>query len=477
MIRNKFIYKSACMLLMLAGMTSCNDWLDVQPASQVEDSELFETETGFKEALSGVYSSMVSESTYAKEMLFGAMGVLAQEWNNYPTTTYQDLSDYQYDATYPSQTIANIWSTSYNSIVNVNNLLSHIDAKKNIFAQNNYNIIKGEALALRAFLHFDLLRCFGVSYEQDPNMPSIPYCTEMSYKVSPQLTVQQVAEKVINDLLNAAELLKVDPILTGEEITELDDNGYLMNRQVHLNYYAVKGLLARVYMWTHNYNEALLCAQEVIKSQKFPWSKQLDMEQGNDNSCATEQLFALNNINLSTLADSYFNEESNSTNFSLNSETLLEYYNRNTVDYRYLYQFKNGTQGEFIDNRYLTKYNPSESDDTYYTNKMSLIRIGEMYLIASECNYRINNTGLDELNELRVARNLMPLESLPTDYYDELIKEYRRELIGEGQLFFLYKRFNLASITGSDADMIGEKAYTFPLPLSETDAAQRNNNR
>ena len=72
MIRNKFIYKSACMLLMLAGMTSCNDWLDVQPASQVEDTELFETETGFKEALSGVYSSMLSESTYGKEMTFKA---------------------------------------------------------------------------------------------------------------------------------------------------------------------------------------------------------------------------------------------------------------------------------------------------------------------------------------------------------------------------------------------------------------------
>ena len=129
MIRNKFIYKSACMLLMLAGMTSCNDWLDVQPASQVEDTELFETETGFKEALSGVYSSMLSESSYGKEMTFGAMSVLAQEWSNLPSssTQYTDLGEYNYSSTLASNVIAQIWATSYNGIANVNNLLKHID--------------------------------------------------------------------------------------------------------------------------------------------------------------------------------------------------------------------------------------------------------------------------------------------------------------------------------------------------------------
>ena len=62
-------------------LTSCNEWLDVQPKSQVEDTELFETESGYKEALAGVYSSMVSTSTYTKEMTYGFIGVLGQEWD------------------------------------------------------------------------------------------------------------------------------------------------------------------------------------------------------------------------------------------------------------------------------------------------------------------------------------------------------------------------------------------------------------
>lgn len=474
-MKHLYIIKGICAALLLAGATSCNDWLDVQPASQVEDTELFNSESGFKEALSGVYSSMVSDNTYTKELLFGMVGILGQEWDNYPST-YQDIVDYNYSTTTPTAMIAAIWSTSYNGIANVNNILQHIDDKRNLFSYDNYQIIKGEALALRAFLHFDLLRCFGVSYAQNPQMPSIPYCTELTYRVSPQLTVSEVAEHIEDDLLEAEELLKADPIYTGETITELIDNGYLMNRQVHLNYYAVKGLQARLYMWMQRYGDARRCAQEVIDSDIFPWTNAQSMQNGEDYTCASEHLFGLNNVNLSTLADNYFNEEYNSASFSLVLSSLLSSYDNDTDDYRYLSWFQAGT-GELVDNRYLTKYYESSSTDSYYQNKMPLIKISEMYLIVSECDYRETGNGLDALNELRLARNANTYETQPTDYYAELIREYRREFIGEGQLFFLYKRLNRPSIIGSDADAIGEKVYTFPLPLSETEASQRENNR
>lgn len=470
------ILNGVLLFMIGASMVSCNDWLNVQPKSQVEDSELFTSEQGFKEALAGVYSSMASESTYSKEMLFGTIGVLGHEWDNYPTS-YTDMVDYQYSAATPSALIAKIWSTSYNSIANINNLINHIDGNKNLFHKNNYSIIKGESFALRAFLHFDLLRCFGVSYAVNSNMPSIPYSTDLTYKIFPQLAVSKVAESVIKDLLDAEALLKVDPIATGETITETEDNGYLKNRQMHLNYYAVKGLEARVYMWMQDYAKARACALEVINSKAFSWSKGSDMQQGYDYAFAPEQLFALNNTNLSTLSDTYFNESSNTTSFYLNETSLLEYYDSHTEDYRYVYLFKSGTTGESVTNRYLMKYDKTKSDDAYYLNKMPMIRLSEMYLILSECDYRTTGSGLTYLNILREARDLAALDADPADYYTELIREYRREFIGEGQLFFLYKRLNRETVIGSDADMIGEKAYTFPIPLSETEASQRANNR
>ncbi len=473
-------------------LASCDSFLDVQPKSQVEDTELFNSETGFKEALSGVYSSMVADATYSREMTFGAMAVLGHEWSGNPsqfytggTTSYSSLAEYDYTATLATSVIANIWSNTYNGIANVNNILKQIDDHQSVFSSKNYEIIKGEALALRAFLHFDLLRCFGVSYEVNADMPAIPYSTDLSYRVFPQLTVSQVAEKVIADLLEAEKLMDgVDPIQTGEEIREIDDNGYLMNRQVHLNYYAVKGLQARVYMWMHKYAEAEAAAKVVINSGAFPWAQLSYVSVGHDYGFATEQLFALNNIQQSTLVDYYFNEESYSYSFYLTAEDREEYYDNVTSDYRYLYLFQSGSMNEAVNYRFSLKYNnpyisQSEtfSEESYYSNKMPMIRLSEMYLIVAECEYRTNGGGLNELNTLRAARNVPELTELPADFYTELIREYRRELLGEGQLFFLYKRLNRSLVIGADTDMIGQKAYTFPLPVSETDAAQRETNR
>ena len=117
MIHLHSIYiKGACLLLMLGGATSCNDWLDVQPASQVEDTELFTTENGFKEALAGVYSSMVSTSTYGMEMTFGTMAVLGHEWSNLPSSSvaanaqaYETLAEYDYSSSLSEGVIASIW--------------------------------------------------------------------------------------------------------------------------------------------------------------------------------------------------------------------------------------------------------------------------------------------------------------------------------------------------------------------------------
>lgn len=476
MKKTNILLPAALSLMMGVALTGCNDWLSVQPEQEVEDTELFKSQTGFKEALAGVYSSMVNDATYAKELTFGAMGVLAHEWDNTPTS-YVDMLEYNYDAAYPTNTIANIWSTSYNSIANVNNILKHIDGAQTLFSGDNYSIIKGEALALRAFLHFDLLRCFGVSYEVNPSMPAIPYCTDLTYRVFPQLTVNEVAEAVLKDLSDAEALLVNDPIKTGREVTELEDGGYLINRTMHLNYYAVKAMQARVNMWMKRYDVALTAINEVLGSDKFTWATLDNMRNGYDHSLVTEQVFALNNVNLTNLGDNYFSEDRNTYSFSITSQTLLNYYENQTADYRYLYQFAEGTTGDYVDNRYLLKFVQSTSSESAWRDRMPMIRLAELLLMKSEILYRQNGSGLDELNELRTARGVVSLTQLPDDYWDALVKEYRRELIGEGQYFFMLKRLNRTYIPGTDVDAPAQKIYTFPIPISETEMAQRQPNR
>ncbi|MBQ9363926.1 MAG: RagB/SusD family nutrient uptake outer membrane protein [Bacteroidaceae bacterium] len=460
-------------------LASCNKWLDVQPRSQVEDTELFETESGFKEALAGVYSSMVSSKTYSKELTYGFLGVLGQEWDFYYAAQYDDAAAYKYDASFPTSSIRNIWANSYSGIANVNNLIAHIDDNLSLFSKDNHDVIKGEAFALRAFLHFDLLRCFGVSYAVNPNQPAIPYSTALSYRVFPQLTVHEVAEAVVQDLLAAeALLLKADPIVTGREIEENTDNGYLYNRQLHLNYYAVKALQARVYMWMGEYGKALEAANVVIASDKFPWATVANLQAGYDRSLATEHLFALNNLTLKAdVADEFFSDDSQYS-FAVTRDRLLGYFDNATQDYRYTFLFKSGS-ATHANNRYLMKYDEPGGNNTYYKYKMPLIRIAEMFLIKSEVEYRQgdNDAAKATLNRLRVARNLPAISDFPTDFELELIHEYRRELLGEGQLFFLYKRLNRQTILFADVDAVAEKVYTFPLPITETESAQREDNK
>jgi len=467
------------LLMLLPFITSCNDWLDVQPRSQVEDTELLSTESGYKEALAGIYSSMVSSKTYAKELTYGFIGILGQEWDYFYTSQYDDAAAYDYEAAIPTTAIQGIWANSYSGIANANHLLANIDAAQSLFSADNYAIIKGEALALRAFLHFDLLRCFGVSYAVNPGQPSIPYSTGLSYRVSPQLTVSQVSEKILADLLAAEQLLKdSDPIVTGREITETTDNGYLLNRQLHLNYYAVKALQARVLLWTGQYAQALAAAQTVIESDRFSWATVANLQAGYDRCLADEHLFALNNLTvIADVANQYFSDDS-PYSFAVTRDRLLDYFDNATQDYRYTFLFKSGT-ATHANNRYLMKYDEPSTNSAYYRFRMPLIRLGEMYLIKSEAQYRGGDTdgAKTTLNQLRTARNLPALAELPADFELELVHEYRREMIGEGQLFFLYKRLNRSNILYSDVEAVPKKVYTFPLPITETESAQREANK
>jgi len=453
--------------------TSCSKWLDVQPNSQIKDSELFKDESGFKDALAGVYTILTDQTLYGKELTYGMMGVLSHEWVTYPTA-YDDDGNYNYIGTLSQNRIEGVWSNMYKALSNTNNILGNIDSKK-VFKGDNYNIIKGEALALRGFIHFDLLRCFGTSYTINSSQYAIPYVTKYTAQQTSQYKVDEVVSKILEDLLAAKELLKVDPIFTGKKVTEFDDNGYLINRQLHLNYYAVEGLLARIYLYMGDYAKARESAQAVINSGKFSFSTQANYINGTDLSGAPEHLFALQITNLNQYAIDYLSEEGTAV-FSLNSATLLSYYENNTDDYRYLYLFENGTSIN-VDKRYVLKYSESASTEDYYQKKMPLLKLAEIYYILAECDYHDGTDVLKDFNPVRKARGVAQMTTAPADFRSVMTNEYRKEFIGEGQLFYYYKRWNMASIRGSDKDLVGLKAYIFPLPASEYEAANRVTNR
>ena len=459
---------------------SCEKWLDVQPQTQIKADALFETEAGFKEALAGIYTIMTDQALYGRELTYGMMGVLSHEWTGF-SPSYNDDGSYNYLSSLSRNRVDAVWSNMYKAISNVNMLLENID-KNDVFSGDNRAIIKGEALALRAFLHFDLVRCFGVSYVINPAQPAIPYVTLYTSNQTKQYTVDEVVKLAINDLTQAKDLLKIDPIFTGRTVSVLDDGGYLINRQMHMNYYAVNALLARIYLYQGDYNDARLEAQSVINAERFTFSTQQNISEQVDLSGSPEQIFALQINDLHQRSINHLTAQGSGPVFSLSSSSADSYFGQDskTNDYRYMYLLADGS-GASAGQKYSLKYTapttpPNLSNPSYYRDKLPLIKISEMHFILSECDNHDGNDPLPTINTVRVARGLPALISFG-DYRSLMTSEFRKEFLAEGQLFYYYKRINQALIQNSDINLVTSKGYTFLLPDAEQEAANRLSNR
>ena len=211
----KNIFKLLAVAGTLALPVSCSDWLDVKMSDKIMENTLFSTNNGFMTALNGVYMGMVD--VYGEDLSMGIIDVQAQYYNMVNGNhNYKVFANYLYDDEAFKNRSNSIWTKIYSLIANINGLLVHCDEENSALRENYYPLVKGEALALRAMLHFDLLRLYGPSYsESTKSMITIPYQDEAKRDITPLRSAEDVLGKVIKDLEEASRLLKDnDPIFT-----------------------------------------------------------------------------------------------------------------------------------------------------------------------------------------------------------------------------------------------------------------------
>lgn len=486
------------LIVLLLAAFSCDSLLDIEADGTIS-GDVLSNDAAIEDALLGAYYSFggIADGTDGGELLGGDFTIIAtllgrangQEvfWSSATGPAYANFIDK--DIINTNTRVSANWRRGYEVINAVNNILANID---NVSAASDQDRIRGEALAMRGILYFEMVRLWAPQYDADgvspASTPAIPIVstpiTDVSEITTPTIsTIEQVYEQASNDLMEASNLLQA-----------FGTNG------TRLSYYACQAYLARMAMQQNDYFDATLYLNEVITSGAYTLVSS-PMAAFNNSVNSTEDIFAIQQTLSNTAGDrstgtglvnflSPLTESGLGTmaiirssvfgDLPFNSPRYEDADLRGSVDV----EVDASTTAAQVSTAFI-KNIPNNNDDLLSTTKylrgdhvLPVIRLAEMYLSRAEALYEIdrstiNATALEDLNLIRVRAGLNALAATdfadPAAFLDSIKVERTRELIYEGHLLHDLRRWG--EFVGTPfglSDPWGDN-FVLPIPQAETD--------
>lgn len=475
----KYIYKITFVFLLSLSAVSCSDFLDVVPQDKILEDQTYSSEAGVQNVHNGLYLQLAASNLYGRQLTMDAVEILGQQYNMGGSHSKNKIATYAYAESNPKNTFSGIWESAFTTILSANKFLESIDEHAGVISSEKANLLKGEAIAIRAMLHFDMLRLYGPIYKVAPADPSIPYYDVALTTSNPLLPAKEVIAKILADLDLAQSLLANDPILTTGKYsasTAFDANPYYSaNRGQRMNYLAVKCLKARVLLYADDKTAASLVANDIINFVKtkgfINWTPYLDATNASspDRIFSSENFFALSDYTLYAKQKVMF--DASISDFDIYAPMLSRLnavFESNDNDYRSLPSWKIPITGGKTQKTFY-KYEDVSDKTKLFRFQIPMFKLSEIYLIAAE-TATVPADGIAFLNTLRFNRGLTNVAATAV-LATEITKEYRKEFMGEGQLFFYYKRINSATIPNGSAASgnvtMTALQYVVPLPDAE----------
>ncbi len=477
----KMKIRTALLSTLVFLLPSCNKWLDVKLPHVVDEHDLFGTVEGFHEALAGVYSKLAGSSLYGEGLTMQYMDVYAQYYGIPASTTdaYYYHQAFDYDNEGVAGVHSRIWNDMYSAISGANNIIRWAGINSSVLSDSEYKQFVGEATAIRAFVHFDLIRMFCPDVKAWGKEQGIPYNKVFGVSLPPQYTVEECVQLVLNDLTEAEKLLAGDPIVDAVPYT-MSKKNEADKYVARMNLYAVKALKARLHLMRGEYTKAIAAAREVVESEKFrllDFSSVDAVEAQVDILFSDEHIFSLRNDKITEYSEGLHHSR-NDGNTSQRAPLIFSnpgnIYDLNNDDQRNVKWFTTGDDATDESPRGQFRKYTVENTGTFY-RKMPIIKLSEMYLILAECYFSTDpGKALEYLNTLRDhrIRNNVHWTYIARDF---IVNEMKREFLGEGQLWYAYKRLNMPIPTETLEGQVepDNAIYVFPMPDNEIENGNR----
>lgn len=437
---------------------ACNeDFLNLEPFQSVDLETAIESIQDYQAAVLGTYSDLQSSNYYGRYFVLVPDVMSDNVKQNSQANRAALYSDFNVVA---NEAIArDMWSVIYNTIARANTV---INAEADIpeAVRNQRDQLVGEAYAIRALAHFDLVRTFAQHYgfTASNDHPGVPIVTVFDKDARPaRNTVAEVYTQIVSDLNEAVSLLNVDP-----------------SSSARISKMGAKALQARVYLYMGNYAAAEAAATEVISSGKYTLLSNGAYVNAWNGRNSSESIFEI-----------AFNEVDNNGSDALGRMYIVQGYG----DYL--------PAGDLIDlipegdvrlGLFKTDANLSGPYGTVRVNKYPdptvqnntpVIRLSEMYLIRAEARARTNNeTGAREdldVIRLRGLPSAAPSTATGDALIDAILTERRIELMFEGQRLWDLMRTKQGVVRNNCTNSVCELEYPngrfiSPIPQAELDA-------
>lgn len=460
------LYKNTIFSLSFLFMMSCDNQLDIIP-EDVLDPEIGITNLDDLDAiLSGAYATLRSDGLYQESMTY-VPDLLADNLRigNSNGGALRTEANWQYTSGDDIDT----WEEAYTLIFRANTVINEGDAFEDGSKKNR---IVGQALALRALGHFDLLRYYGVDYNRNSSALGVPIVKVFEINKPSRNTVSEVYDQIFEDLLAARTAL-----------TDVDQD-VQANGPYFFDLRAVNALLARVSLYAEEWQDAVDYATSVINTSSLSNPSDYALMWSDDTNAEVlfSVVFATSSEGrlASSLLDNTDPAAPRST-FTLTSD-LANLYDK-TNDIRYT---------SFVLLNPLNPDNSSGNDDVFLPfkypgrggerglNNAKVLRVSEMYLIRAEAYTNLsgqNAAALADLNTLRASRITGYVnESISGEALADAIQiERRKELAVEGHRWFDIRRTGKNIERGDDCRGLtinctlnaGDFRFAFPIPQDE----------